>query len=192
MLDPDPDLEEMSPETKHSFLCTWYNLVSTCRRLLLALQAKDANFCHMVIWSIRLLFLSPPLPPPSRSIYIHLNQRPGSVSIVCLTIHGKHMGGWSNERIFSLWEIKNRFLPRFNNFFPLDCVFYCCAEREILEWEQKGHVPLRCDVDKRLAALTVNAKVTTHCTENHIYVFPEMKLRGLVPNSYIHVSVSNL
>jgi hypothetical protein len=31
-----------------------------------------------------------------------------------------------------------------------------------------------------------------HCTENPIYVFPEMKLPGLVPNSYIHVSVSNL
>ncbi len=29
-----------------------------------------------------------------------------------------------------------------------------------------------------------------HCTENPIYVFPEMKLWGLVPNSYIHVSVS--
>jgi hypothetical protein len=27
-----------------------------------------------------------------------------------------------------------------------------------------------------------------HCTENPIYVFPEVKLRGLVPNSYIHVS----
>ena len=31
-----------------------------------------------------------------------------------------------------------------------------------------------------------------HCTENLIYVCPEMKLRGLVPNSYIHVSVSVL
>jgi|LakMenEpi03Aug12_release.lakeMendotaPanAssembly.Ray.scaffolds.fasta_scaffold673048_1 hypothetical protein len=31
-----------------------------------------------------------------------------------------------------------------------------------------------------------------HCTENPIYVFPEMKLSGLVPNSYIQVSVSNL
>jgi hypothetical protein len=29
-----------------------------------------------------------------------------------------------------------------------------------------------------------------HCTENPTYVFPEMKLRGLVPNSYLHVSVS--
>jgi hypothetical protein len=31
-----------------------------------------------------------------------------------------------------------------------------------------------------------------HCTENPIYVFPEIKLRDLVPNSYIHVSVSDL
>ncbi len=31
-----------------------------------------------------------------------------------------------------------------------------------------------------------------HWTKNPIYVFPEMKLRGLVPNSYIHVSVSDL
>jgi hypothetical protein len=33
--------------------------------------------------------------------------------------------------------------------------------------------------------------VNEHCTENLIYVFPEMKLRSLVPNSYIHVSVSD-
>ncbi len=32
--------------------------------------------------------------------------------------------------------------------------------------------------------------VIKHC-ENTIYVFPEMKLLGLVPNSYIHVSVSD-
>jgi hypothetical protein len=31
-----------------------------------------------------------------------------------------------------------------------------------------------------------------HCTENPIYVFPEMKLRGLLPKSYIHVSVTDL
>jgi hypothetical protein len=34
--------------------------------------------------------------------------------------------------------------------------------------------------------------VTLQCIENPIYVFPEMKLRGLVPNSYIHVYVSDL
>jgi hypothetical protein len=32
----------------------------------------------------------------------------------------------------------------------------------------------------------------THCTENPIDEFPEMKPQGLVPNSYIHVSVSDL
>jgi hypothetical protein len=31
-----------------------------------------------------------------------------------------------------------------------------------------------------------------HCFENPIYVFPEIKLRGFVPNYYIHLSVSNL
>jgi hypothetical protein len=31
-----------------------------------------------------------------------------------------------------------------------------------------------------------------HCTENPIFKFPEMKLPALVPNSYIHVSVSDL
>jgi hypothetical protein len=29
------------------------------------------------------------------------------------------------------------------------------------------------------------------CTENSKQIFPEMKLRGLVPNFYIHVSVSD-
>jgi hypothetical protein len=32
----------------------------------------------------------------------------------------------------------------------------------------------------------------THCIGNLIYVFPEMKLCGLVPNSYIHASVSDI
>jgi hypothetical protein len=31
-----------------------------------------------------------------------------------------------------------------------------------------------------------------HCTENSKQIFPEMKLRGLVPNFCIHVSVSDL
>ncbi len=30
-----------------------------------------------------------------------------------------------------------------------------------------------------------------HCTKNSIYVFPEIKLRGLVPSSFSHVSVSD-
>ncbi len=38
----------------------------------------------------------------------------------------------------------------------------------------------------------VGGWTSAHGIENPIYVFPEMKLRGLVTNSYIHVSVSNL
>jgi hypothetical protein len=30
-------------------------------------------------------------------------------------------------------------------------------------------------------------RVNVHCTKNPIYVFQKMKLRGLIPNSYIHV-----
>ncbi len=31
-----------------------------------------------------------------------------------------------------------------------------------------------------------------HCKQDPIYVFTKMKLRGLVPNFHIHLSVSNL
>jgi hypothetical protein len=31
-----------------------------------------------------------------------------------------------------------------------------------------------------------------HCTEKSEQIFPDMKLRGLVPNAYIHVSLSDL
>jgi hypothetical protein len=34
--------------------------------------------------------------------------------------------------------------------------------------------------------------LSIHCKEDSICVFPEVKLRGLVPNFYIHTSVSNL
>jgi hypothetical protein len=40
--------------------------------------------------------------------------------------------------------------------------------------------------------LSVDRAGGLHCTENLIYVFPEMKLCGLVPNSYILLSVSDL
>jgi hypothetical protein len=33
---------------------------------------------------------------------------------------------------------------------------------------------------------------TSHCKENQIYVFPQKKLRGRIPNFYIHISVSDL
>jgi hypothetical protein len=33
---------------------------------------------------------------------------------------------------------------------------------------------------------------STHCKKDPIDVFPEMKLSGLIPNSHVHVSVSDL
>jgi hypothetical protein len=39
--------------------------------------------------------------------------------------------------------------------------------------------------------LAVPSFAIIHCNEIR-YVFPEMKLRGLIPNSYIRVSVSDL
>jgi len=39
---------------------------------------------------------------------------------------------------------------------------------------------------------SVPEKNWPHCKEDPIYVFPEMKLRGLVPNFHIYVSVSDL
>ncbi len=36
------------------------------------------------------------------------------------------------------------------------------------------------------------ANKNVHCTENRIYIFPKKELRGLSPNSYIHVSVGGL
>jgi hypothetical protein len=39
--------------------------------------------------------------------------------------------------------------------------------------------------------VSTNSTATLHCIKNPIYVFSEMKLSGLVPNSYIHVSVGD-
>jgi hypothetical protein len=43
-----------------------------------------------------------------------------------------------------------------------------------------------------IRAVETKKKAVPYFIENPIYVFPEIKLHGLVPNSYIHVSVSSL
>ncbi len=40
--------------------------------------------------------------------------------------------------------------------------------------------------------IIVQNELQRHYTENLKQIFPEMKLHGLIPNSYIHVSVSDL
>ncbi len=42
------------------------------------------------------------------------------------------------------------------------------------------------------AIVFLSTAKTLHCSKNFKQIFPDMKLRGLVPNSYIHVSVSDL
>ncbi len=40
--------------------------------------------------------------------------------------------------------------------------------------------------------MTLSLSCNMHCTENSKQIFSEMKLRGSIPNFYIHVSVSDL
>jgi hypothetical protein len=41
------------------------------------------------------------------------------------------------------------------------------------------------------SAVLLETPLQMHCTESSKQIFPEMKLRSLVPNFYIHVSVSD-
>jgi hypothetical protein len=43
-----------------------------------------------------------------------------------------------------------------------------------------------------LAKLLISCELMTHCKEDSKYLFPEIKLRGLVPNFRIHTFVSEL
>jgi hypothetical protein len=51
-----------------------------------------------------------------------------------------------------------------------------------------NHLEMGCRGESRLFLFSKNPP----CTENPIYLFPEKELRGLSPNSYIHISVSDL
>ncbi len=55
------------------------------------------------------------------------------------------------------------------------------------------HFLLQERMDPPLSATPQQATtLQMHCTQNPKQIFPEMKLRGFVPNFYIHVSVSDL
>jgi hypothetical protein len=45
---------------------------------------------------------------------------------------------------------------------------------------------------RQLANIQAKSLSALHCKQNLIFIFPEMKLRGLVPNFHMHVSVSDL
>jgi hypothetical protein len=47
------------------------------------------------------------------------------------------------------------------------------------------------DFAPQLANIKAKPLSALHCKQNLIYIFPEMKLRGLVSNFHMHVSVSD-
>jgi hypothetical protein len=70
-------------------------------------------------------------------------------------------------------------------------VYYSREKVQVCESRSGKNVPKFCLEPECLVVVTTSSECT-RCTENLIYVFPEMNLHGLVPNSYIHVSVSDL
>ncbi len=59
-------------------------------------------------------------------------------------------------------------------------------KRESLE-KNANYSGSQCEYNR-----SVLGTLQRHCTENSKQIFPEMKLRGPVPNFHIHVSVSDL
>jgi hypothetical protein len=55
---------------------------------------------------------------------------------------------------------------------------------------REGHKTISASLE--LLKPSQQVGLVTHCTENRIYVFQEKELRGLSPNSYIHMPVSDL
>ncbi len=47
-------------------------------------------------------------------------------------------------------------------------------------------------VQNKVKIFILPLNICKHCIENPTYVFPEKEAHGLSPNSYIHVSVSDL
>ncbi len=58
----------------------------------------------------------------------------------------------------------------------------------------KSTICLSCNLEQVEAFIEMVVNTTyslqRYYTENSKQIFPEMKLRGLIPNSYIHLSVS--
>ncbi len=67
---------------------------------------------------------------------------------------------------------------------------YCCtANAEPVRIQYKCLVTIDIFQEIKLPGLVISK---THFIENPIYVFPEIKLRGLVPYSNIHISMGDL
>jgi hypothetical protein len=56
----------------------------------------------------------------------------------------------------------------------------------------KNRITAPDNMQFRLFLTIIGNTLQRQYTENSKQIFPEMKLRGLIPNSYIYVSVSDL
>ncbi len=65
-------------------------------------------------------------------------------------------------------------------------------EGECLLFDRKNSCPVQSCLFFVNRTNIAHSTLQRHCTENSKQIFPEMKLPGLVPNSYIHASVSDL
>ncbi len=144
----------------------------------------------------------PPRPPPvgigNVSTWHTARKKTESEKKEVAIIAVLAMGGgdrWvsSSHRVTSVYvpqSVRNLYLS-----------FYIKCEGAGRMWNLYGLIPRRWLIPEsirdnyglcRICTLAMACLCGVHCTENPIYVFPEMKLRGLVPNFYIRVSVSNL
>jgi hypothetical protein len=61
-----------------------------------------------------------------------------------------------------------------------------------MEWDLNSKTEMDRSKERQEVGMGMRDKDTLHRTENLKHTFPGMKLRSVVPNFYIHVSVSDL
>jgi hypothetical protein len=68
------------------------------------------------------------------------------------------------------------------------------AERNVVVYDccPEPYIDITATIFLRSWPYKLKTTLPPQCSENSIYVFPKKELRGLSPNSYIHVSVSDL
>jgi len=69
------------------------------------------------------------------------------------------------------------------------CIVALCRRASIIIYKYTLTSISQLPLEKRRTLYIV---YTVHCSKNSKHTFPEMKLRGLVPNFYMHVSGSDL
>ncbi len=120
-------------------------------------------------------------------------------------LHSKHLSLQTRQMLQQFKKIAGAYIEKNVCNFCMSTVQYWKVEKRpgigvLRGWHSmQAGKDLGCNADQTphskwsLSMLTMSYyKLYIHCTEKAIYEFPEMELRGLVPNSYIHVYASDL